>query len=133
MLTVATINRIQTFFNSSLRRMIQIRWPDKISNANLRQRTNQAPIETEMIQRRWKWIGHTLRKPHKNITRQALSWNPQGKRKRGRPKNTWRRDLEADVKRMWKNWKEVENIAHDRGAWRKLVRGLCPQKGNRHK
>ena len=29
-------------------------------------------------------IGHTLRKPNTNITRHALMWNPQGKRKRGR-------------------------------------------------
>jgi hypothetical protein len=132
-MTVATINRIQAFVNSCLRRILQIRWPDKISNTNLWQRSNQAPIETEMMQRRWKWIGHTLRKPHKNITRQALSWNPQGKRKRGKPKNTWRRDLEADVKRIGKNWKEVENIAQDRWAWRNPVRGLCPKKGSRHK
>ena len=26
-----------------------------------------------------------------NITRTALQWTPEGKRKRGRPKNTWRR------------------------------------------
>ena len=50
--------------------------------------------------RRWRWIGHTLRKPSTNITRQALFWNPQGKRKRGRPRNSWRRDLEADIKRL---------------------------------
>jgi hypothetical protein len=37
-----------------------------------------------------------VRKPQGAITRQALSWNPQGTRKRGRPKNTWRRDLEKD-------------------------------------
>jgi hypothetical protein len=41
--------------------------------------------------RRWKWIGHTLRKATNNITKQALEWNPQGKRKRRRPKNSWRR------------------------------------------
>ena len=38
------------------------------------------------LKRRWGWLGHTLRKPNTNITRQALTWNPQGKRKRGRPK-----------------------------------------------
>ena len=48
--------------------------------------------------RRWRWIGHTLRKPVDIITRQALTWNPEGERKRGRPRNTWRRDLAADVK-----------------------------------
>ena len=32
-----------------------------------------------------------------SITRQALTWNPQGKRKRGRPTN-WRRDVEIKLK-----------------------------------
>lgn len=33
-----------------------------------------------------------------NITCQALTWNSKGKRKRGRPKNNWRKDLEVDDK-----------------------------------
>jgi hypothetical protein len=39
--------------------------------------------------------GHTSRKPQNNITRQTVS-NPQGTRKRGRPKEMRRRDLEKD-------------------------------------
>jgi hypothetical protein len=31
---------------------------------------------------------HTLRKPPSDISRAALEWNPQGTRKRGRPKTT---------------------------------------------
>uniref|UniRef100_A0A183KI56 Uncharacterized protein n=1 Tax=Schistosoma curassoni TaxID=6186 RepID=A0A183KI56_9TREM len=46
--------------------------------------------EEEIRKKRWKWIGHTLRKAHNCVTRQALTWNPQGQRKRGRPKNTLR-------------------------------------------
>ena len=33
-----------------------------------------------------------------SVRRQALKWNPQGKRKRGRPNSTWRRDVEAEMK-----------------------------------
>ncbi|VDO66979.1 unnamed protein product [Schistosoma curassoni] len=32
--------------------------------------------------------------------RQALTCNPEGKRKRGRPKNTLRREIKSDMKRM---------------------------------
>ena len=95
--TKTTIKRVQTFINSCLRRILKIHWPNTISNADLWERTNQVPTEEEIRRRRWRWIGHTLRKPSTNITRQALTWNPQGKRKRGRPKNTWRRDLETDA------------------------------------
>ncbi|VDP35598.1 unnamed protein product [Schistosoma margrebowiei] len=77
-------------------------------------RTNQLPAEEEIRKRRWKWIGHTLRKSSNCITRQALTWNPEGKRKRGRPKNTLRRIIEADMKTMNYNWTELERIAQDR-------------------
>ncbi|VDP17348.1 unnamed protein product [Schistosoma margrebowiei] len=53
-----------------------------------------------------------------------LTWNPEGKWKRGRPKNTLRREIEADMKRMNYNWKELERIAQDRVVWRMLVSGL---------
>ena len=32
-----------------------------------------------------------LRREPGNITRTAVHWTPEGKRKRGRPENTWRR------------------------------------------
>lgn len=126
-----TTRKIQTFINSCLRRILQIRWPDTIRNCDLLQRTNQLPVEQEIRKRKWRWIGHTLRKPSTSITRQALTWNPQGKRKRGRPKNTWRRDLAADTKEMGYTWKELEKIAQDRGHWRKVVDGLCSERGEK--
>jgi len=97
---VATTKKVQTFINSCLRRILRIRWPITINNEDLWQKTNQRPTDAEIMMRRWRWIGHTLRKPFTNLTRQALFWNPQGKRKRGRPRNSWRRDLEADIKRL---------------------------------
>ncbi|VDP04601.1 unnamed protein product [Schistosoma mattheei] len=53
-----------------------------------------------------------MRKMNKN-SRQALTWNPEGQRKRGRPKNTLRR-MEIDMRKMNKNWMELEKKAQDR-------------------
>ncbi|VDP29627.1 unnamed protein product [Schistosoma margrebowiei] len=118
--TTTTIKKVQVFINSCLRKILNIHWPDTISNSLLWERTNQLPAEEEIRKRRWKWIGHTLRKSSNCITRQALTWNPEGKRKRGRPKNTLRRIIEADMKRMNRNRKELERIAQDRVGWRML-------------
>jgi hypothetical protein len=85
--TKTTIKKVQTFINSCLHGILKIHWPVTISNTDLWERTNQVPAEEEIKRRRWRWFGHTLRKPPTNITRQTLTWNPQGKRKRGRPKN----------------------------------------------
>ena len=129
-MTKTTTDRVQTFINGCLRRILQIRWPDTISNANLWESTKQLPADEEIRKRRWGWIGHTLRKPPTNITRQALKWNPQGKRKRGRPRNTWRRDLEADTTKMGYTWNQIERMAQDRGLWRSLFGGPYPDRGD---
>ena len=131
--TITTMKKVQTFINTCLRRILKIRWPDTISNENLWMQTNQKPVDQDIMHRRWRWIGHTLRKPATSTTRTALSWNPQGKRKRGRPRNTWRRDLDADRKGTGYTWRQLETLAQDRAAWRTLVSGLCPRRGNRLK
>ncbi|VDP53531.1 unnamed protein product [Schistosoma curassoni] len=95
--TTTIIKKVQAFINSCLRKILNIHWPDTISNGILWERTNQLSAEQEIRKRRWKWIGHALRKSSNSITRQALTWNPEGKRKRGRPKNTLRREIEADM------------------------------------
>ena len=91
------------------------------------------PVDKEIPQIRWRWLGHTLRQQPSNITRQALTWNPPGKMKRGRPCNSWGRDLEANVKSTEENWKELEKTAQDRVVWRQLVGGLRPRRGKRPK
>ncbi|VDO57002.1 unnamed protein product [Schistosoma margrebowiei] len=132
--TTATIKKVQVFINSCLCKILDIHWPDTISNSLLWEKTNQPTSEEEIRKGRWKWIGHPLRKSSNCITRQALTWNTEGKRKRGRPKNTLRREIEADMKRMNNNWKELEKIAQNMVGWRMLVSGLCSfTRSNRRK
>ena len=63
-----------------------------------------------------------------NITRQSLTWNPQGKRKRGRPRNSWRRDLDKDVAETGMGWRQLVTAAQDRGGWRAVVNGLSTRR-----
>nr|KAG5686071.1 hypothetical protein BaRGS_030686 [Batillaria attramentaria] len=104
--------KIQTFLNTCLRRIFNIRWPEKIRNEELWERAGQEPVAKQILRRKWGWIGHTLRKPASSTTRQALTWNPQGKRKRGRPRNSWRRDTEAELS-GWKNFDKVYGHSTD--------------------
>ncbi|VDP38254.1 unnamed protein product [Schistosoma margrebowiei] len=78
-------------------KILRIRWPDTINNKQLWERTNQIPMEEEIKKKRWKLIGNTLRKAPNCATRQALTWNPQGQRRRGKPKNTLLREMETDM------------------------------------
>nr|KAG5703541.1 hypothetical protein BaRGS_020175 [Batillaria attramentaria] len=78
--TKAMQQKIQIFLNTCLRRIFNIRWPEKIRNEELWERAGQEPVAKQILRRKWGWIGHTLRKPASSTTRQALTWNPQGKR-----------------------------------------------------
>jgi hypothetical protein len=125
---VNTTKKIQTFINNCLRKILRICWPDisdNISNEELWQRTNKKSADVAIRQRHWRCIGHTLGKPATSTTRQALMWNHQGKKKRSRPRNTLRRDLENDAKMTDHTWEQLERLAHDREGLRKL----CPGEG----
>ena len=114
--TKALHQKIQCFVNTCLRRILGIRWPDRISNTDLWERAGQEPLAKQILQRKWGWIGHTLRKPPANITRQALSWNW-----RGRPCNSWRRDTEAELKAQKLSWKGACDAAQNRVRWRGMM------------
>lgn len=43
-------------------------------------------------------MGHVLRKPKNDITRVALRWNPEIKRRKGRPRTSWRRTVKKDIR-----------------------------------
>ena len=124
--TIAANNKLQAFVNKCLRRIINIRWPEKISNEDLWKKCKQQPIAKTIKSRKYGWIGHTLRREQESISRQALDWNPQGKRKIGRPKTTWRRTVEREIKEEGKTWREIKNLAQNRVRWRTFVAALLP-------
>ena len=117
-------NKIQVFLNKCLRRILKIFWPNTITNEELWSRTNQDNVQTQILQRKFRWLGHTLRKENTDITKTALRWNPQGNRNRGRPKTTWRRQLLKDLGTQKLNLGAAESLAKERASWRNLVRGL---------
>ena len=85
-------------FCEHLRHILRIIWPDTISNEELWKRTQQRSIPEAIKERKWRWVGQTLRQDPTSITRQALDWNPQGKRMRCRQTMTWRRTLNTELR-----------------------------------
>ena len=124
-LTKGLEQKLQVFINKSLRNILRIWWPIKISNKELWRQTGQRPIEQEIRQRAWGWIGHTLRRSDGHVVKRALEWNPQGKRKRGRPQHTWRRTRMAELERKHLTWNEAKGTAQNRVRWCALVEDLC--------
>ena len=120
------INKVAAFHNSCLRKLCQIFWPQIISNKELYKKTGCHNIIEEIKRRRYRWLGHTMRMDENRIPKVALHWLPTGKRNRGRPRTTWRRTIEADLKEMGSTWREMETLAEDRQRWRSFTAALCP-------
>ena len=123
-MTESDLNKLSTFHTKNLRRILRIFWPETISNQELLARCNQDNMGTIIMRRRWKWIGHVMRREQGNITRTALRWTPEGKRKRGRPKITWRRTVEAELKTFNHTWGSIQRLAQDRHEWLSFVAAL---------
>ena len=116
--------KLSSFHTKSLRKIARIFWPRYISNEDLLEQCQQETMETIIIRRRWRWIGHVLRKEQDAIPRVAVQWRPEGHRKRGRPKTTWRRTVEAEAAAMGQSWGTLRMLAQDREQWKEFVAAL---------
>ena len=118
-------HQIAVFHTTCLRKIHRIFWPQKITNAELYRISNQEPIVETITRKRWRWVGHILRRESDNITKRALRWTPEGRRRRGRPRTTWRRTLESEAQTHQKSWSDLEMLAKDCQAWSDFTTALC--------
>ncbi len=129
--TKSITSQLETFQNRCLRRIFNIYWPDKIKNEDLLQKASLKPVTLEIKRRRWRWLGHVLRMPPDAHPRIALKWTPDGKRPRGRPKETWRRTIDREREEQGWSWGHLQKTAQDRSQWRVLVDALCATGGTK--
>ena len=117
---------VDVFHNRCLRRILCIHWQDQVTTKDLLERAEMKQLSAEVKLRRWKMIGHILRQNHDNDCNVAMTWAPEGKRRKGRPKTTWRRTVEKERKEAgWTSWAEVRTAAADRETWKCSVKALC--------
>jgi len=55
----------------------------------------------------------------------AVTWTPEGKRKKGRPKTTWRCMMEEELGAASLTWDTALKTAQDRRAWKVLIEASC--------
>ena len=60
------------------------------------------------------------------IPKVALHWTPHGKRKRDRPRTTWRRTITSELEEMGFSMCLAQYVTKDRGRWRQIVDAFCP-------
>ena len=118
-------SRLRGFEGRCLRRILGVRWQDRVSNREVADRTGIGDINTEIRQRRWKYLGHVLRMKEDSTVRTSVKWTPPGKRRPGRPRGTWRRTVQSEMRETGYTWNTIGRVAQDRSRWRALVAALC--------
>ena len=93
--------KLHVFLHKSLRRIMKIYWPMKTSNEEIRNRANISTISEQIFRWRWKFIGHILRMDPSKHPKTTLTWAPEGRWSRGRPKETWRRTAAREREQLW--------------------------------
>ena len=72
-----------------------------------------------------RWYGHVLRRYDDSVLRVALNLEVTGKRKRGRPKKTWKKQVEEETEKV--GLKKEDALRRDK--WRDGVREIAEGMG----
>ena len=119
--TAADLNKVDVFHRTCLRRVLRRFWPNHLGNEELYE-AKGSMLVSALIRVR-KWIAVRLRTSPSNISRTALTWAPEGKRRRGRLRETWRKTVEKERNQLgWHSW--GASAAADRVEWHNLLAGL---------
>lgn len=72
------------------RSMLGIRLADRISNEEIRKKTNMTDVVQRIRSLKWNWAGHICRMDGDRWTKRSIEWLPRdGQRKKGRPRLRW--------------------------------------------
>jgi hypothetical protein len=126
-LTKSKEKKIDAFQRSLLRKIMNIKWPKKITNKTLMNATKEQTWTDTITSRRLSWFGHVCRLNEDAPAQIALKYiriNQNMKKPKGGQKTTWIKQLENDMKRMNMNLNEAEEISKDRLNWRQKCKQL---------
>ena len=144
----ADVSRLSVFERRCAREMMGVSWRDRVSNVALCTRTGLGDVGSELVTRRWRWLGHVLRMGEMRIPRRWLlqeGLSMGGVRKQGEARLTWMRCVmregwngvpwkELKVRKpLWKRWCDggwrpfMLDLAGDRDSWRSVVDAVARQ------
>jgi len=96
------------------------------------QTIGQRRLQDIVAERRFRFAGHFIRLPQERPAHCAMDWTPEeGRRKRGRPKKTWRTTFKEDLQLRGISRCEVEAAAVEHTRCRYLA-AHCPTKDRRN-
>ena len=124
--TQAQTKRIESFHQRCLRRILKIRWFNRVPNKEVLRRAGTDTLEIHVASMRLRWFGHVVRMPSDRLPRYMAEWIPlHGKRNRGRPRKSWQNVVEEDNNNITGSadttYADMKSLAADRKIWRQQL------------
>ena len=129
--TDGTEKRLDACENKWLRRILRIKYKEHVTNEQIRKRTGQQLVSNYGRTRIMTWAGHVMRMEDSRAAKRIYDWQPDGKRKVGRPKARWKDGLERGLKKAGltlygrttgRKRKTLQEIAANRDEWKGVVK-----------
>ena len=110
--------RLNSFHMRCLRRILNIKWSDKVPNAEALARADVPTMSTLLRQRRLRWLGDVRRMEDGRIPKDILySELASGTRPVGQPKLRYKNVCKRDMKALDINTESWGLTAADRNRW----------------
>ena len=115
--------RLNHFHTSCLRKLLKIKWQDRIPDTEVLKRARMQSVHTLLKLAQLRWTGHVTRMPDERLPKKILYGELQvGKRSHGGQKKRYKDTLKASLKDFNIPTESWEQIAQDRTKWRGLIR-----------
>ena len=113
------IRKLDSFHMRCLRRILGVRWQDKVPNTEVLARCHIDGIESYLIRAQLRWAGHLVRMEDERLPK-ALFYGQiaEGKRSIGAPKKRYKDSLKSNLKHCGIDPSSWESTAKDRPVWR---------------
>ncbi len=118
--------QLNHFHTTCLRRLLRIRWQDKVPNTDVLSRASLLSVHTLLMKTQTHWAGHVARMPDHCIPKQLFYGElSQGKWSHGGQKKRYKDTLRASLKSLDIDTTSWETLEQDRSTWRMLIYQGC--------
>ncbi|KAK0135214.1 Craniofacial development protein 2 [Merluccius polli] len=113
------VKLLESFHTRRLQQILCLRWWDKVTHTDIRRRAGIASVESMLLHRQLRWLGHIIRMPANRLPRQVLYGQlSQGPRSAGGQKKRYKDHVKATLKCSNIPFSNLESLAADRDTWR---------------
>ena len=113
--------KLNHFHLSCLRKLLKIRWQDKIPDTKILKKANMQDVHTLLKLAQLRWTGHVTRMLDERLPKKVLYGELQeGKRSQGGQKKRYKDTLKASLKDFNIPTESWEQVAQDLTKWRCL-------------